>query len=399
MPGFLAAVLLMTSSLADGEDALEARARALHREILVVDTHVDTPTYALEHPDWKLGERGVDNHVDLPRLVEAGVDAPFMVVYTPGELEPREAMLHVLRLFDLVHGWVQEHGDRLVLARSPVEVLSARESGRIAIVPCMENGSAILPGRLDLLRTYHRLGARYLSLAHFRTNHLCDSATDEPVHDGVSAFGRRVLEECNRLGIMLDVSHISDDAVRDHLRYSRAPIIASHSNARAVCNHPRNLPDDLLREIASRGGVIQLNFAAQYVSADYLKRHAAWRSELGPLEERLREEHAGNPGRVRAAIEELRRGRPRPARPPLEDWFEQLDHVVRTVGEDAVGLGSDFDGIGAAPEGVDDVGSLLAVTRGLLARGWDEERLRKFYGGNLLRCWRQVEMVGEELRR
>ena len=374
-------------------DDRASTARELHQRLLIVDTHVDTPTLSLEHPGWRIDERHDFGHVDLPRMEEAGLDVPFMVVYTPSRLEPQEAMLHALRLCDVIHAWAEAHPDRLTIARSPSEVVAAKRLGKIAMVLCMENGSPIMPGRLDLLRTYHRLGVRYLSLTHWRTNKLCDSATDEPVHDGVSAFGRRAIEESNRLGIMLDVSHLSDEGVRDHLRYSRAPIIASHSNARARCDHPRNLPDDLLRAIASSGGVIQLNLAAQYLSDDYRRKDEARRAARRAPEELIEREHAGNSDKIREEKSQLRARQPAIDPPPLEVWFSHLDHIVALTGVDHVGLGSDFDGVLVTPRGIADVTSLELLTRGLLRRGWSEENLAKLYGGNLLRVWRKVEAL------
>lgn len=367
------------------------RAKELNRRLLILDTHVDTPYHSLEHDGWRLDERHDDGHVDLPRLLEGGLDVPFMVIYTPSELEPPETALHALRVADLVHGWAASHPERLVLARSPAEVIAAKDAGKVAMVLCMENGSPVLPGRLDLLRTYHRLGVRYLSLAHWRSNFLCDSATDEPIHGGVSDFGKRVIAESNRLGIMLDVSHVSDDAVRDYLSHSRAPIIASHSNARARCDHPRNLPDDLLAEIARRGGVIQLNLAAQYVSDRYRELDEEHRSRRKLREEEIADRFEGDEERARAEIEKLRKAAPEIPPPPLEEWFAHVDHVVELVGVEHVGLGSDFDGVRVLPEGIADVRSLAVLTRGFLERGWSEGDLAKFYGGNLLRVWREVE--------
>ncbi|MCZ6793459.1 MAG: dipeptidase [Planctomycetota bacterium] len=379
------------------DDEAGRKARALNRRLLVLDTHVDTPTLALQRPGWRIDERHDFGHVDLPRMREAGLDAPFMVVYTPSELEPREAALHALRLCDLIHGWADDHPE-LTVARTPSEVIAAKKRGEIAMVLCMENGSPIVPGRLDLLRTYHRLGVRYLSLTHWRTNALCDSATDEPAHDGVSKFGLEVIQECNRLGVMLDVSHISDAAVRDHLRHSRAPMIASHSNARARCDHSRNLPDPLLREIASRGGVIQLNFAAQYLSDDYRRKDDARRAARKPREDEIEEQFAGDAARIREEKRKLRASQKPIEPPPFETWFAHLDHVVAVTGVDHVGLGSDFDGVGATPRGIADVTSLERVTRELLDRGWSEENIAKLYGGNLLRVWRAVEERAAHLR-
>ena len=251
-------------------EELLARARELNQEILILDTHVDTPHHSLEEgPEWSLADRQDHGHNDLPRMRASGLDAPFMVVYTPYELAPEPAMLHATQLIDRIHSWAESWPEELVIAKSPSEVRAAKAAGKIAMVLCMENGSPVMPGRLDLLRNYARMGVSYIGLAHWHTNHLCDAATDDPEHGGVSPFGEEVIAECNRLGVMLDVSHVSDDAVRDYLRLSKAPIIASHSNARALCGHVRNLPDDLLVAIAEAGGVIQLNLAAGYVSEAY----------------------------------------------------------------------------------------------------------------------------------
>jgi len=392
------AYLPLATELLAAETGLDARALKLQRQLLLVDTHVDTPTHALEFPDWDFFARQSDTHVDLVRLRESGVDAPFMVVYSPSRLKPDDALVHALAMCDVIHGWAESRPSMLTIARTPAEVRAARADGKIGMVVCMENGSPILPGRLELLRDFYRLGIRYIGLCHFKTNHLCDSATDDPVHDGVSAFGRRVVEESNRLGIILDVSHISDDSVRDLLRYSKAPIVASHSNARARCDHARNLPDDLIHGIAASGGVIQLNFAAQYLSPAYLDEHTARKKRLRPSIEAIEHEFADDPARVRKEVRKLRKQEPEIPRPGLEYWFRHLDHIVELVGVDHVGLGSDLDGVGAMPRGIDDVTSLTVLTRGLLERGWSEENIAKFYGGNFMRCWEMVEKVGVEIR-
>ena len=293
------------------------RARKLNQELLILDTHIDTPSKALKFPDWVLHETSDKTLVDLPRMRIAGMNAPFMVVYTSPSLKGHDALTHALALSDVISGWVEDYPRDLSLARRTADVLAAKREGKISVVMCMENSSPVLEGRLDLVRTFYRLGVRYMSLCHFQNNHLCDSSTDEPLHGGVSKFGEQVIAEANRLGIMLDVSHISDDAVRDHLRLSKAPIIASHSNVRKLCDHPRNLTDDLIRGIAKGGGVIQLNFAAQYVSADYLVKYNERKAILAPREKEIDERLTGQEEKAKAEKEKLSASIPRPPPPPV----------------------------------------------------------------------------------
>ena len=369
------------------------QARQLNQELLILDTHLDTPSKALKNPEWALHQTGDQTLVDLPRMRMAGVNAPFMVVYTSPSLKGHDALTHALSLSDVISGWVEDYPRDLSLARRTDDVLAAKKARKISVVMCMENSSPILEGRLDLVRTFYRLGVRYMSLCHFKNNHLCDSSTDDSLHGGVSKFGEQVIAEANRLGIMLDVSHISDDAVRDHLRLSKTPIIASHSNARKLCDHPRNLTDDLIRGIAKGGGVIQLNFAAQYVSADYLEKYNERKALLAPREKEIDERLAGQKEKAEAEKEKLSKSVPRPPPPPLEDWFEHVDYIANLVGKEYVGLGSDFDGIGAWPRELKDITSIDLVTLGLLKRGWSKKEIAGFYSGNLLRVWKKVEEV------
>ena len=395
----LAASLPACSAVLLREDDGLTRARELNRKLLVLDTHLDTPSRALKLPDWSIDEKSEETLVDLPRMRAAGMNAPFMVVYTSPSLKGHDALTHALALSDVISGWVEDHPRDLSLARSVADVLDAKRAGRISVVMCMENSSPVLEGRLDLVRTFYRLGVRYMSLCHFQNNHLADSSTDEPLHGGVSKFGEQVIAEANSLGIMLDVSHISDDAVRDHLRLSKAPIIASHSNVRKLCDHPRNLSDELILGIAKGGGVIQLNFAAQYVSADYLVKYNERKALIALKEKEIDERLAGQEEKAAAEKEKLSESVPRPPPPPLEDWFEHVDYIARLVGKEYVGLGSDFDGIGAWPGELKDITSIDLVTAGLLKRGWSEKELAGFYSGNLLRVWKKVEEVSGRLER
>ena len=389
----LATLQLSCSAVSMRQDDILNRSRELNQKLTVLDTHLDTPSRALNLPDWALHEKSEETLVDLPRMRAAGVNAPFMVVYTSPSLKGQDALVHALELSDVISGWVEDYPRELSLARAASDVPAAKRAGKISVVMCMENSSPILEGRLDLVRTFYRLGVRYMSLCHFKNNHLCDSSTDDPLHGGVSKFGEEVIAEANRLGIMLDVSHISDDAVRDHLRLSKAPIIASHSNVRKLCDHPRNLTDELIRGIAGGGGVIQLNFAAQYVSADYLVKYNERKALLELKEKEIDERLAGQEEKAKAEKEKLSASIPRPPPPPLEDWFEHVDYIANLVGKDFVGLGSDFDGIGAWPGELKDITSIDLITAGLLKRGWSEKELVGFYSGNLLRVWRKVEEV------
>jgi membrane dipeptidase len=380
-------------------ETLDARAARVHREALVVDTHDDIPTVML-------GSR-VDHrarlpfaHTDIPRLQEGGVTAVFFSVYVEADLAehptPRGggALRRAVDLVDLTYATVERHPSELLLATTAEDIRRAKREGKTAVLMGVEGGHAI-ESSLAALRVLHRLGCRYLTLTHTNTNTWADSAGGgspaKVVHHGLSRFGEEVVREMQRLGMLVDVSHVSDETFWKTLSVARAPVIASHSSARALAASPRNLTDDMLRAMAQNGGVVMVNFWSNFLSDDY--REAARRftkeheTEIGAL----RAAHKGDPIAMRRAWDRLRATYPPLPTVPLARLVDHIEHVAKVAGVDHVGLGSDFDGVDALPEGIDGVDAMPKITRELLARGHTEEDVKKILGGNFLRVFEAAE--------
>lgn len=334
-------------------------ARDLHRRALVIDAHIDT-TQRLLNPDWDFMNRHSDGHVDYPRLTDGGVAAVFLAVYKAGPLPtghaPQAARLQLARIHDLA----RRHPRRLALARTPHDVRRARREDRLALLIGIEGGYFIEES-LDLLCAYHQAGATYMTLTHGFHTAWADSSGVHfdlvPRHGGLTDFGRAVIREMNRLGMMVDVSHVSDATFRDVATTSSAPIVATHSSCRALSPHRRNLSDDMLRAIADSGGVAQMNLCPAFIDPTFPQP----RNETDA------------------------RGAPPPHDTPLAVFVDHIEHALRVVGPDHVGIGTDFDGIRAVPVGLEDCSKLPHVTAELLRRGHSEQTLIPLLGENLLR--------------
>ncbi|MGR6964449.1 dipeptidase [Geodermatophilus sp. URMC 61] len=368
-----------------------ATARDLLRHHPLVDGHNDLAWEIRGRFDSDLGRVDLaapvtGTHTDLPRLRRGGVGAQFWSVYVPGSLQGDAAVATTLEQVDLVHRMIQRHPDDLELALSADDVEAAFSRGRIASLLGAEGGHSIA-GSLGVLRMLHRLGVRYLTLTHNVNVPWADSATDAPAVGGLSAFGREVVREMNRLGMLVDLSHGADSTARDALRVTEAPVVFSHSGARAVCDHPRNVPDDVLRELAANGGVCMVTFASDFVSP----RCRAWTLGLRAEMERrgLDPRDAG----MRAAVAgEYVVDHPRP-RAALAQVADHVEHVRRVAGIDSVGLGGDFDGVQDLPDGLEDVACYPALIAELLDRGWSQDECVRLVGGNVLRVLRAAEAV------
>ncbi len=396
---FLGALLL--AACATGAADPDAAARALHRAAIVVDTHSDT-TPRFQEPGWRFEDRHASGDMDLPRIREGGLDVEFWSIYMGPRDVPGAAIREALERIDAVHGMVRRHARDVALAGSVAEIRAAVARGQLASVMGVEGGH-IIEENLAALRTFHRLGVRYMTLTHsFHTSWADSSGTGAeplaPLHGGLTEFGRSVVREMNRLGMLVDVSHVSDQTFFDALAVSRAPVIASHSACRAVFAHPRNLSDEMLRALARNGGVVQINFFPGYIDASAAARITAQRERLAPQLEALRVQYESDPGALRRAREELYAANPWPSA-PLSVLLDHFDHAIRVAGPDHVGIGGDWDGVPSMPEGMDDVSFLPALTRGLLARGHSPETVRKVLGENLLRVLEAAERVAAELAR
>jgi membrane dipeptidase len=373
-----------------GDDA----ARALHRDAIVIDGHSDTTPW-FQDPEWRFDERHAEGHEDLPRMREGGLDAQFWSIHmgeTPGEGRAiREALLRI----DAVHELVRRHPQELALAGSADEIRRAAAQGKVACLLGMEGGH-IIEDSLAALRSYARLGVRYLTLTHsFHTGWADSAGTNEappPRHGGLTAFGEEVVRELNRLGVMVDVSHVSDDTFWDVLRVSRAPVIASHSSVRALAGHPRNLSDEMLRALAAQGGLVMINFYSGYIDTALVAPLRQLFLDLGPRLAELRAQHPADAVARMRAMRALFRGVRVPAA-ELSTLLDHFDHALRVAGPDHVGIGADWDGVPSMPRGMEDVSRLPALTRELLLRGHPPEVVRKVLGENLLRVMERVEAV------
>lgn len=344
------------------------RAIDLHHRAIVVDTHCDT-TQKLMDRAWRFDERHEHGHVDLPRLREGGVCAVFLAAWSPAsgdaQTDIEAARAQLIRMRELT----TEHTDALVFARCAEDIRSAKQSDRIAIVPVAEGGH-LIGESLDALRRFHELGAAYLTLTHAEHTSWADSAgvhqPFEPRHDGLTSFGREVVRELNRLGMMVDVSHVSDKTFWDVMDTSGAPVIASHSSCRAVSPHRRNLSDEMIKAIASSGGVVQINFASLFIDPHHPP------VDIAELKRRIRE---GTNLTNKVTDYET----------PLSCLADHFVHAIRLVGPQHVGIGSDFDGVPAVPREMTDCSMLPNLTAELLARGFSEIELQPVLGENVLR--------------
>jgi membrane dipeptidase len=378
-------------------DDISARARAIHSSSLVFDTHADTPQRLLfDHLD--LGKRDAEGCVDIPRLREGGVGAIFFALWVPVEVTGETAVQRARDLLDAVCAQIELHRDDVTLATSSEEVRRAREKNKIAILLGLEGGHAI-HNDLEMLRNFHRLGVRYMTLTHNAATDWADSSNDVPRHNGLTNFGKDVVREMNRLGMMVDVSHVSDATFFDVLETSRAPVIASHSCCRALCNVPRNLDDGMIRSLASAGGVIHITFHAAFLSQEYVNARHTLGVERAACEHAARKMYGENEARNLIAGQRWSDEATLAGKLPVVSWEKILDHVdhaVGRVGAEHVGLGSDFDGA-VMPAGLEDAGKYERITEGLLRRGYRESDIRKIIGQNTLRVMAEVERVGRKL--
>jgi membrane dipeptidase len=365
---------------------------------MVVDTHVDT-TQRLLSGDFDLGIRHTAGSIDIPAMRGGGVDAIFFAIWIPGTVTGPEAVRRARSQIEAIRRHLALHCGEVVLARTPADIRRAKSDGRIALVLALEGGQMI-NGSLDLLREYASLGVRYLTLTHNYNTDWADSSTDQPLHNGLSHFGKQVISEMNRLGVLVDVSHVSDKTVADVLATSAAPVIASHSSCRALCDSPRNLSDEMMYALAEKGGVIHINFHVGFLNQDFrnvMRDHPEFQSQI----EALAKERCGA-GHAEQWIEGGRIVREMVAdgKLPRVEWTEIIDHIDHAVcvaGIEHVGLGSDFDGADM-PFGMEDASCLPRITNALLERGYSEADVEKILGGNTLRLMQDVEAVCSQMR-
>ena len=397
--GAIGALALSGCTVQQKPQNVEQKARELHKTMLTVDTHCDT-AMSLLRSDWKIGDRHdpaqrASGKIDLPRMKEGGLDAEFFAAFVgQGPLTPEayaKAKDSALRAVAAVHKMTQDYPSLIGLAVDPAGARRLKKEGKLTAFIGMENGYPI--GRdLSLVKLFYDNDVRYITLCHSSDNDICDSSTDrrDPEDKGLSDFGRQVVAECNRLGMLVDISHASEKSFFDVLAASKAPIIASHSSARAVCDNPRNLTDDQLRALAKNGGVIQICFLGAYVKTPPVvpEREKAMKeleAKYGPVRE-IRDDAT----RMKAMAERDAINKQFPqARPNVQDLVDHIDHVKKVVGIDSVGIGTDFDG-GGGVVGCDDVSGMIHVTEELIRRGYTDREIEKIWGGNFVRVFDKV---------
>jgi len=379
-------------------DDISARAARLHSSALVIDAHADTPQRFL-FEDFDLGHRDAEGSVDIPRLRAGNVGAIFFAIWVPVEIKGPQAARRALDLMDATLEQIRRHADDLVLATTSEEIVAARAQEKIAVLMGVEGGHAI-NNDLAVLRDFRGRGARYMTLTHTAATDWADCANQSPRHGGLTEFGKEVIREMNRLGMIVDVSHVSDKTFQDVIEISRAPVIASHSCCRALCDVPRNLSDDMIKRLAEQGGVIHITFHKTFVSQEYANARRDNAYECLLREQEITTKYGANEARKLIAGQQLSDELVRAGTLPRVSYERIVDHIahaVGLVGEDHVGFGSDFDGA-YMPEGMRDAGCLPAITDGLYRHGYTEVAIRKILGENTLRVLAEAEQAAVKLR-
>ena len=392
----LAAVSVVAlAGAAQAQEGDAARVSEILKTTPLIDGHNDLP-WALRQ-DYGNDVFGVDLtkdlsastelHTDIPRLRAGGVGGQFWSVYVPASLTPLEAVQATFEQIDTAKRIIAAHPETFALATTADEIEQVFASGRIASLIGMEGGYSI-DDSLGVLREFHRAGARYMTLTHSTTTTWADSATDAPKWGGLNPFGEAVVREMNRLGMMVDLSHVSEETMLDAMRVSDAPVIFSHSSARAVTDHPRNVPDSVLRLMPQDGGIVMVTFVPGFINEEV----RSWGASRTAEEARLKSLNPGDPATVEAGLAAWVQANPTP-RASIADIVAHIQHVREVAGIDRVGLGGDFDGIGSLPEGVGGVDAYPTILAALMEAGWSEADIRKIAGENLLRVMRAVEAV------
>lgn len=379
-------------------DDISVRAKKLHFSSIVVDAHDDT-TQRLLGATFNLAQRDSKGSVDIPRLKDGGLGAIFFSIWVPGSVTGPAAVKRALAQIDAVREQVRRNPHDLTLATTADGVRLARHDGKIAVLMGVEGGHMIASD-LAVLQKYAALGVRYLTLTHSKNNEWADASTDQAAHNGLTAFGKNVVRELNRLGVMVDISHVSDKTFYDALDVSKAPLIASHSSCRAICGAPRNMTDDMMRALAAKGGVMQINYHVGFLSQEFndaVKAHPEYDEEMQAEAKKACGEDFGC---QTLEGDRLTRELVKEGKLPRVSWekiLDHIDHAVKVAGVGHVGLGSDFDGANM-PYGMEDVSMLPKITEGLLRRGYSEGDVRKILGENTLRLMGEVERVAKELQ-
>ena len=405
----LSALLILLSAFAftqTNSSSISAKARAIHDSAIVIDTHADTPQRFLDE-NFDIGSTDPNDigHISLDKARAGNLGAEFFSIWVDPETNQGHFAQHTLDLIDSVYEQAARHPDRMMMAFSTDDIERAHKQKKLAALMGIEGGHSI-ENDIHLLRDFYRLGVRYMTLSWSNTNEWADSSgdIDDPKiqhHNGLTDFGKQVVLEMNRLGMMVDISHVADKTFWDAIATTKAPVIASHSSARALTNAPRNMTDDMLRAVAKNGGVVDVNFFSGFLDQNYwnalqaqkAEQSAATRAYLDKLKAEGKQITYVDDDRI------TREWMAKIPRPPFTVLIDHIDHIAKVAGIDHVGLGSDFDGVsGATPAGMDSAADLPKITQALLDRGYSAEDIHKILGGNVLRVFKEVERVSQELQ-
>jgi len=378
-------------------DDISARAKKLHFSCIVVDTHDDTTQRFLDGR-FDIGERSSSGSIDVPRMKEGGLGAIFFSIWIPSKVTGPEAVNRAMTQIDAVREQVRKHPKDMVLATTAAEIREARKQGKIAALMGVEGGHMI-NSNLGVLRSYAALGVRYMTLTHSGNDEWADSSTDKPVHNGLTDFGKDVVREMNRLGVIVDISHVSDKTFYDALETSKAPLFASHSSCRAICDAPRNMTDQMMKDLAAKGGVVQINYHVGFLSQEFRDAEKVNPEINKAISAEVTKRCGENEGCQLMEGDRITREYVEQGKLPRVDFskiIEHIDHAVKVAGVEHVGLGSDFDGANM-PYGMEDATKLPKITEALLKKGYSEGEVKKILGENTLRIMTEVERVSREL--
>ena len=377
--------------------------RAIHNSALIIDTHADTPGRFVDE-NFDLSQDAGTGYLDFNKIKAGNLGAEFFSIWVEPKANKGHETRRALDMIDSVYEQARLHPDRMMMAFSTQDILAAHRQHKLAALMGVEGGHAI-NGDMRILRDYYRLGVRYMTLTWSNTNELGDSSgdlDDKSIehHNGITDLGRQVVREMNRLGMMVDISHVADRTFYQALVASRAPVLASHSSSRALTNVPRNMTDDMLIALARNGGVAQVNFYCGFISQKYVDTAKQLKAQHDPDYERVDSLFlkAQTP-EVKKQLDEAKAAlAPKLPRPPLSDLIDHIDHMVKVAGVDHVGLGSDFDGIDCSPQGIDSAADLPKITEALNQRGYKASDIDKILGGNLMRVFGEVEQISKQIQ-
>ena len=395
----LCLLLLLIMPTLSSAQSVSDQAKKLQATSIVIDTHDDT-TQRLLDPKFDLSVRNSDGNIDIPRMREGGLSAIFFSIWISSKILGPDAVKQALDQIDAVRETVRKNPSDLMLATSAADIREAKKQHKIAVLMGVEGGH-MMGNDLSVLRTFAALGVRYMTLTHMDNNEWADSSTDKPAHNGLTDFGKDVIREMNRLGIIVDIAHVSDKTFYDALETSKAPVFSSHSSCRVICNAARNVTDDMIRDLAKHGGVIQINYHVGFLSQefrDYEKAHPEVEKEI---HDEVDKRCGNNEACKLTTGDQVVRDFMQAGKLPKVDWtviVDHIDHAVKIAGADHVGLGSDFDGA-VMPLGMQDATHIPQITDALLKKGYSESDIRKILGENTLRVLSQAEQVSRDLNK